>query len=79
MITKVKFTPLFISWGLGRWSIDHPSIYGNSELNVFKNVSFNIEIFSNFQNGLFEIKLYKAVESIDSGYKQVCNELVLFK
>ena len=33
----------FISSGLEFWSVNHTSIYENSELNVFKNVKFSVK------------------------------------
>ena len=39
-----------IASGWEFWSVNHTSIYGNSELQVFKNIKCFGEIFSNWPN-----------------------------
>ena len=41
-----------ISRGLDFWSVNHTSIYENSELKVFKNIKFLAEISNNWPNDL---------------------------
>ena len=45
------------------WWVSNTSIYDNSELNVFKNIKFLCEIFSNWPNDLLGTKVYKTLES----------------
>ena len=52
-----------ISSGLEFWSVNNTSIYKNSESNVFKNIKFSGEMFSNWPNYLLGINVYKALES----------------
>ena len=52
-----------ISRGLEFWSVNHTSIYENSELNYFKNIKFFGEISSNWPNGLLGTSVYKTFES----------------
>ena len=46
-----------ISSSLEFWSVNHASIHGNSELNVFKSIKFLGEIYSNRPNDLLGINL----------------------
>ena len=46
------FVLVSISSGLEFWSVSHTSIYGNSELNVFRNIKFLQEMSSNWSNDL---------------------------
>ena len=41
----------------------HTSIYGNSQLNVFKNIKFLCEIFNNWPNDLLGTNLNKTLKS----------------
>ena len=41
-----------ISRGLEFWSVNHTSIYENSELKAFKNIKFLGEISNNWRNDL---------------------------
>ena len=41
----------------------HTSIYGNSQLNVFKNIKFLCEIFNNSPNDLLGTNLNKTLKS----------------
>ena len=41
-----------ISSALEFWSVNHTSVYENSELKVFKNIKFLNEISSNWRNDL---------------------------
>ena len=52
-----------ISSGLEFWSVNHNSIYENSELKVFKNIKFFSEISSNPTNELLGANVYKTLES----------------
>ena len=53
----------FILSGLEIWSVNDALICENFELNVFKNINFFGEIFSNWPNDLLQTKLYKTLES----------------
>ena len=52
----------FISSGLEFWSVNHTSIYKNSELNAFKNMKFLAEISSNWPNDLLRTNIYKTFD-----------------
>ena len=52
-----------ISNGLVFWSVKNSSIYENSELKVFKNTKFFVEILSNWPNNLLGTKVYKTLAS----------------
>ena len=52
-----------ISRGLDFWSVNHTSIYENSELKVFKNIKFLGEISNNWSNDLLGTNVYKTLES----------------
>ena len=52
-----------ISSGLEFWSVNHTSIYENSELKVFKNIKFLGEISNNWSNDLLGTNVYKTLES----------------
>ena len=49
----------FISSGLELWSVNHTSIYENSELKVFKNITFLGEISNNWPKDLLGTNVYK--------------------
>ena len=51
-----------ISGDLEFWSVNHTSIYENSELKVFKNIKFVGEISSNLLNNLLVTNVYKTLE-----------------
>ena len=51
-----------ISRGLEFSSVNHTSIYKNSELNVFKNIKLLGEISNDWPNDLLEINVYKTLE-----------------
>ena len=53
----------FISSCLECWSVNHTSIYENSESNVFKNRKFLGEISNNWPNNLLGTNVYKTLES----------------
>ena len=57
------FTLSFISSGLEFWSLNHTSMYENSELKVFKNIKFLGEIFKNWPNDLLGTNVYKTLET----------------
>ena len=57
------FTLTFISSGLEFWSLNHTSMYENSELKVFKNIKFLGEIFENWPNDLLGTNVYKTLET----------------
>ena len=52
-----------ISRGLEFWSVNHTSIYENSELKAFKNIKFLGEISNNWRNDLLGTNVYKTLES----------------
>ena len=52
----------FISSGLKFWSVNHTSIYENSESNVFKNIIFLGVISNNWANDLLGTNVYKTLE-----------------
>ena len=52
-----------ISWGLEFLSVNHTSIYENSESNVFPNIKFLGEIPNNWPNDLLWTSVYKTLES----------------
>ena len=52
----------FISRGLEFWSVNHTSIYENSDLKIFKNINFFGEISSNWPNDLLGRNVYKVLE-----------------
>ena len=52
-----------ISSGLEFWSVNHTSLYENSELNDFRNIKCSGEILSNWPNNLLGINVYKILES----------------
>ena len=49
----------FISSGLELWSVNHTSIYENSKLKVFKNITFLGEISNNWPKDLLGTNVYK--------------------
>ena len=61
-MTKVMFILSSISRGLEFWSVEHTSIYENSELKVFKNIDVLGELSSIWSNDLLEINVYKTIE-----------------
>ena len=52
-----------ISSCLEFWSVNHTSIYENSELKILKNITFLGKISSNSPNDLLGINVYKTLES----------------
>ena len=52
-----------ISSGLEFWSVNHTSIYENSESKVFKNIKCLGEISNNWLNDLWGKNVYKTLES----------------
>ena len=48
--------------GLEFWSVNHTSIYENTELNFFKNIEFLGEICNNWLNVLLRINAHKTLE-----------------
>ena len=53
----------FISVGLEFWSVNHTSIYENSDSKVIENMTFSGEIFNKWPNDLLGTNLYKTYES----------------
>ena len=51
-----------ISSGLEIWSVNHTSIYENSEWNVFKNIKFLSEITNNWPNDLSAANVFKTLK-----------------
>ena len=58
----MKFILSFISSGLKFWSVNHTSIYENSESTAFKNANYLGEISNSWPNNLLEINVYKTLE-----------------
>ena len=52
-----------ISSGLEFWSVYYISIYGNSKLNILKNITFFVEISNNWPNDSLGTNIYKNLES----------------
>ena len=52
-----------ISSGLEFWSVNQTSIYGNSELKGFKDITFLGEKSNNWPEELLETNVFKNVES----------------
>ena len=50
------------SRGLEFWSVNHTSVYENSELDVFKTIKFLIEISNNWQKHFLGTNVYKSLE-----------------
>ena len=61
-MTKVMFILPSISGGIEFWSVNHTSIYENSELHVFKNIKFLGEISNVGPNDLLGTNIYKTFE-----------------
>ena len=55
-----------ISSGLEIWSINHTSIYENSESKDFKNIRFLDEISNNWLNDLLETKVTRLLNITDN-------------
>ena len=53
----------FISNSLEFWSVNHTSIYENSESKVIENMTFSGEISNKWPNDLLGTNLYKTYES----------------
>ena len=51
-----------ISSGLEFWSVNHTSIYENSELKIFKNMKLSGEISNNWSKDLLGTNAYKTFE-----------------
>ena len=51
-----------ISRGLEFWSVNHTSLYENSESKIFKDINFLVEISNNWPNNLLGTNVYKTVE-----------------
>ena len=51
-----------VSSGLEFWSINHTSIYENSESKVFTNIKLFGEISNNWPNASLETNVYKTLE-----------------
>ena len=51
-----------ISSGLEFWSVNHKSIYENSESKDFKNITFFGEISNNWPNDLLGTNVYKTLQ-----------------
>ena len=52
-----------ISIGLEFWSVNHTSIYENSESKVIENMTFSGEISNKWPNDLLGTNVYKTYES----------------
>ena len=62
------FTLSSISGGLEFWSVKHPSIYENSQWNVFKNIKFLGETSNNWPNDLLETNYTRLLNFVDNYY-----------
>ena len=68
-----------ISNGLEFWSVNHTSIYENSESKVFKSIKFLGEISNNWPKDLFGTMCIRLLNFADNYYWQYCNQLVLLQ
>ena len=59
----MRFIISSVSNVLEFWSVNHTSVYENSELNVFNNIKFLGEILSNWPNNLLGINIFKTLTS----------------
>ena len=59
----INFILSSISSGLEYWSVNHTSIYENSELKVFKKFKLLGEIFNNWPNDLWGTNVCKILKS----------------
>ena len=55
-----------ISSGLELWSVNHTSMYENSELNVFTNITFLGEISNNWPNVYQEQMYTRLLDFVDN-------------
>ena len=62
------FILLSITSGLEFSSVNHTSIYENSESKFFKNINFFCEIFNNWPNDLLGKYVRKTLESWDDWF-----------
>ena len=70
----------FISSGLELWSVNHTSIYENSELKVFINITFLGEISNNWPKDLLGTNVYKdSLNYVDNHCWQYYNGLTLLQ
>ena len=63
LTTKIKFILSSITSGLEFWSVNHTSVYENSELNGFRNINFVSEISNSGLNNLFQTNVYTVFQS----------------
>ena len=56
------FILFYISRELEFWSVNHTSIYKNSESNVFKNIKSSGKMSNNWLNELSGTNVYKALD-----------------
>ena len=61
-VGKMVFILSSISRGLEYWSVNHTSIYENSESNAFRNITFFGKKSSNWPNDLLGTNVYKTFE-----------------
>ena len=57
------FSKTIISGSLIFWSVNHTSVYENSEQNKFRNIDFFGEISNNSSNDLLGTNVYQALGS----------------
>ena len=57
------FASSSVSRGSEFWSVNHTSIYENSESKVFRSINFLCEISNNWPNDLLRTNVNKTVES----------------
>ena len=63
LVTKVIHILSSISSSLEFWSVNHTSVYEDSELNAFKSLKVLAEVFNNRPNDLLATNVYKTLES----------------
>ena len=76
-ITNVEFILSSISSRWLFWSVNHTSIYVNSELNVFKGMKYVGASSTKLQKGLLGTNVYKTFETCWCPYWQCCYKLII--
>ena len=73
------FISLSISRGLKFWSVKYASMYGLSELKIFKNIECLGEISTNWPNNLLGINVSKTLQSADNRFRLYYSGLMLLQ
>ena len=60
---KVEYILSSVSTGRLFWSVNHTSLFENSELNVFEKIEFVGEISNKLPNGLLGTNAYEILKS----------------